>query len=75
MPIDAGHLALPKKGLLLMHENQEPQSMSPDEGVIEILCSRIAELERDNARARITILLKEQELTQLRGDQSQSDSA
>ena len=49
--------------------------MSPDEGVIEILCSRIAELERDNARARITILLKEQELAQLRGEQSQSDSA
>ena len=75
MSIGAGHLALLKKGLLLMQENQEAQSMSPDEGVIEILCTRIAELERDNARARITILLKEQELTQLRGDQSQSDSA
>ena len=75
MPIDAGHLVLLKKGLLLMQENQEAQSMSPDEGVIEILCTRIAELERDNARARITLLLKEQELTQLRGDQSQSGSA
>lgn len=68
MPIGAGHLTLLEKGTVTMQENQNAQTMSPDQGVIEILAARIGELEKENARLQITVMLKEQENAQLQGD-------
>lgn len=63
-----GHLVLLEKGIVTMQENQNAQTMSPDQGVIEILAARIGELEKENARLQITVMLKEQENAQLQGD-------
>lgn len=50
-----------------MQENQNAQTMSPEQGVIEILAARIGELEKENARLQIAVMLKEQENAQLKG--------
>ena len=63
-----GHLVLFEKGIVAMQENQNAQTMTPEQGVIEILSGRIGELERDIAQLRIALMLKEQENAQLQGD-------
>lgn len=63
-----GHLVLLEKGIVTMQENQNAQTMSPEQGVIEILAARIGELEKENARLQIAVMLKEQENAQLKGD-------
>lgn len=63
-----GHLVLFEKGIVTMQENQNAQTMSPEQGVIEILAARIGELEKENARLQIAVMLKEQENAQLKGD-------
>lgn len=68
-----GHLVLFEKGIVTMQENQNAQTMSPEQGVIEILAARIGELEKENARLQIAVMLKEQENAQLKGDITPAD--
>ena len=68
-----GHLVLFEKGIVTMQENQNAQTMSPEQGVIEILAARIGELEKENARLQIAAMLKEQENAQLKGSTGPAD--
>ena len=57
-----------------MQENNNAQTMTPEQGIIEILSGRIGELERDIAQLRIALMLKEQENAQLQGDATAAGS-
>lgn len=57
-----------------MQENNNVQTMTPEQGVIEILSGRIGELERDIAQLRIALMLKEQENSQPQGEDTSVSS-
>lgn len=57
-----------------MQENNNAQTMTPEQGVIEILSGRIGELERDIAQLRIALMLKEQENSQPQGEDTSVSS-